>query len=50
MPLGVLIGGGLSEVLGVRPLYLLIGLLISLVSLIGVCHTLISLMKKLSSN
>lgn len=37
MPLGVLIGGGLSEVLGVRPLYLLIGLLISLVSLIGIC-------------
>lgn len=37
MPLGVLVGGGLSEVLGVRPLYLLIGLLISIVSLIGIC-------------
>ncbi|RXJ04480.1 MFS transporter [Anaerobacillus alkaliphilus] len=37
MPLGVLTGGVLSEMFGVRPLYLLIGLLISLVSLIGIC-------------
>src|SRR5690625_257190 len=36
MPLGVLIGGVLSEVLGVRPLYLIIGLLISTVSLVGI--------------
>lgn len=36
MPLGVLIGGVLSEMLGVRPLYLLIGLLISAVSLGGI--------------
>ncbi|RLL48386.1 MFS transporter [Oceanobacillus piezotolerans] len=37
MPLGVLIGGVLSEVVGVRPLYLLIGVLISIVSLAGIC-------------
>jgi MFS family permease len=37
MPLGVLIGGLLSEIFGVRPLYLLIGLVISSVSLIGMC-------------
>lgn len=37
MPLGVLVGGVLSEVFGVRPLYLLIGLLISGVSLVGIC-------------
>ncbi|WP_337020297.1 MFS transporter [Oceanobacillus massiliensis] len=37
MPLGVLVGGVLSEVFGVRPLYLLIGLLISGVSLAGIC-------------
>ncbi|RDW16264.1 MFS transporter [Oceanobacillus chungangensis] len=37
MPIGVLIGGILSEVLGIRPLYLLIGLIISGVSLIGMC-------------
>lgn len=36
MPLGVLVGGLLSEVFGVRPLYLLIGLLISIVSLAGI--------------
>lgn len=36
MPLGVLIGSVLSEVFGVRPLYLLIGLLISIVSLVGI--------------
>jgi len=36
MLLGVLIGGVLSEVLGVRPLYLIIGLLISTVSLVGI--------------
>jgi MFS family permease len=35
MPLGVLIGGILSELLGVRPLYLFIGLLISGLSLAG---------------
>ncbi len=37
MPLGILVGGLLSEVLGVRPLYLLIGLIISGVSFIGIC-------------
>lgn len=37
MPLGVLVGGLLSEGLGVRPLYLSIGLLISGVSLAGIC-------------
>ncbi|MBD8071091.1 MFS transporter [Bacillus sp. PS06] len=36
MPLGVLVGGALSELWGVRPLYLLIGLLISSVSLAGI--------------
>lgn len=35
MPLGVLAGGVLSEVWGVRPLYLLIGIGISLTSLVG---------------
>lgn len=35
MPIGVLLGGILSEVFGVRPLYLLIGLTISVVSLVG---------------
>lgn len=37
MPLGVLIGGILSELWGVRPLYLLIGIIISMVSLAGIC-------------
>lgn len=37
MPLGVLIGGGLSEMFGVRPLYLLIGLIICVVSVVGMC-------------
>ncbi|WP_226036579.1 MFS transporter [Aquibacillus saliphilus] len=37
MPLGVLVGGVLSEMFGVRPLYLLIGLLICIVSLAGIC-------------
>ena len=37
MPLGVLFGGVFSEILGVRPLYLFIGLLISVVSLAGIC-------------
>ncbi|ERN53945.1 MFS transporter [Alkalihalophilus marmarensis] len=37
MPLGVLIGGLLSEIFGVQLLYLLIGLVISSVSLIGMC-------------
>ncbi|MDV2684039.1 MFS transporter [Alkalihalophilus lindianensis] len=35
MPLGVLIGGVISEMFGVRPLYLLIGLMISIVSVVG---------------
>lgn len=35
MPIGVLLGGILSEVFGIRPLYLLIGLTISVVSLVG---------------
>ena len=35
MLLGVLVGGVFSEVLGIRPLYLLIGLIISIVSGIG---------------
>ena len=37
MPLGGLVGGALSEAIGVRPLYLLIGLLISVMSLVGIC-------------
>lgn len=37
MPLGVLAGGVLSEMFGVRPLYLLIGLLISTFSFAGIC-------------
>ncbi|GGP12138.1 MFS transporter [Oceanobacillus neutriphilus] len=36
MPLGVLAGGFLSEVWGVRPLYLMIGMLISTTSLLGI--------------
>lgn len=36
MPLGVLAGGFLSEIWGVRPLYLLIGMLISTTSLLGI--------------
>src|SRR5699024_1405136 len=35
MPLGILIGGVISESLGIRPLYLFIGLLISIVAFIG---------------
>ncbi len=35
MPVGVLLGGILSEMWGVRPLYLLIGIIISLVSVLG---------------
>lgn len=35
MPIGVLLGGILSEMFGVRPLYLLIGVTISAVSLVG---------------
>ncbi|GEN86240.1 MFS transporter [Oceanobacillus sojae] len=36
MPLGVLAGGFLSEIWGVRPLYLLIGMVISTTSLLGI--------------
>ncbi|WP_152655717.1 MFS transporter [Oceanobacillus sp. CFH 90083] len=36
MPLGVLAGGFLSEIWGVRPLYLLIGMVISTASLLGI--------------
>lgn len=36
MPLGVLTGGFLSEIWGVRPLYLLIGMVISTTSLLGI--------------
>ncbi|MDZ5710698.1 MFS transporter [Jeotgalibacillus haloalkalitolerans] len=36
MPLGVLAGGALSEMWGVRPLYLFIGTLICFISLIGI--------------
>lgn len=35
MPLGVLMGGIFSELWGIRPLYLLIGILICVISLIG---------------
>lgn len=35
MPLGVLLGGIGSDLLGIRPLYLFIGLLISIVALVG---------------
>ncbi|MDT8860292.1 MFS transporter [Alkalihalobacillus sp. MEB130] len=37
MPLGVLLGGVVSEMFGVRPMYLFIGLLISFVSIVGMC-------------
>lgn len=37
MPLGVLVGGLLSDIFGVRPLYLLIGLIIAVVSVTGMC-------------
>jgi len=36
MPLGVLSGGYLSDMWGVRPLYLLIGMVISITSLLGI--------------
>lgn len=36
MPLGVLVGGFLSEIWGIRPLYLLIGSIICIVSLLGI--------------
>lgn len=36
MPLGVLVGGFLSDIWGIRPLYLLIGSIISIVSLLGI--------------
>lgn len=36
MLLGVLVGGILSEIIGIRPLYLLIGLIISVVSAMGI--------------
>ncbi len=35
MPIGVLLGGIFSEMFGVRPLYLLIGVIISATSLLG---------------
>lgn len=35
MPLGILLGGLLSEAFGVRPLYLLIGLIISTAAFVG---------------
>lgn len=38
MPLGVVAGGLLSEMMGVRPLYFFIGSLISIVALIGILH------------
>ncbi|MBU9722798.1 MULTISPECIES: MFS transporter [Bacillaceae] len=38
LPIGVLVGGVLSEIVGVRPLYLLIGTIICTVSLIGMLH------------
>lgn len=36
VPLGVLVGGLLSNIWGIRPLYLLIGSIISIVSLLGI--------------
>lgn len=36
MPLGILSGGFLSEIWGVRPLYLMIGMVISTTSLLGI--------------
>ncbi|MFE7060844.1 MFS transporter [Sutcliffiella sp. NPDC057660] len=38
MPLGVLAGGILSEMWGIRPLYILIGTIISTVSIVGMTH------------
>jgi len=35
MPLGVIAGGALSELWGIRPLYVLIGAIITTVSLVG---------------
>lgn len=49
MPLGVLVGGVFSEVWGVRPLYLLIGVLISTVSLAGICLPYFKFIDKKSS-
>ena len=49
MPLGVLVGGVLSEMYGVRPLYLLIGLLISIVSLAGICLPYFKFIDEISS-
>ncbi|UTR06679.1 MFS transporter [Alkalihalobacillus sp. LMS6] len=35
MPFGVLVGGGFGDLVGIRPLYLFIGLLISIVAFLG---------------
>ena len=36
MPIGIVVGGVVSELWGIRPLYVLIGLIISFVSMIGI--------------
>ena len=36
MPIGIVFGGIVSELWGIRPLYIMIGLAISLVSIIGI--------------
>jgi len=36
MPIGIVVGGVVSELWGIRPLYVLIGSIISVVSMIGI--------------
>jgi len=36
MPIGIVVGGVVSELWGIRPLYVLIGSIISVVSLVGI--------------
>jgi len=36
MPVGIVVGGLVSELWGIRPLYILIGSIISLVSVLGI--------------
>ena len=50
MPLGVLISGILSEVWGIRPLYILIGALIASISLLGMLLPYFAFMDKEDTN
>ncbi|NRG26850.1 MFS transporter [Bacillus circulans] len=50
MPLGVLLGGALSELWGIRPLYILIGAIITIVSLVGLLSPYFAFLDKESIN